>query len=221
MPSSTKRPRLLFSLAIGRSPWRTWISTWLWLSSAVEKVSLLRVGIVVLRGMSGGHHAALRLDAERQRRDVEQQDVLDVAARARRPGSAAPTATTSSGLTPLCGSLPPNSFLTSVLDGRHPRLAADEDDLVDVGRRDLRVLEGLARPARVVRSTRSSVSCSSLERVSVIWRWIGPDGAGRDERQVDLGRLGRRELDLRLLGGLADALQGHPVRGRGRCPVPS
>ena len=75
-----KRPRLLFSLASGRSPWRTWISTWFWLSSAVEKISLLRVGIVVLRGISDGHDAALRLDAQRERRDVEQQHVLDVAA---------------------------------------------------------------------------------------------------------------------------------------------
>ena len=34
-----------------------------------------------------GHHAAERLDAERQRRHVEQQHVLDVALAARRPGS--------------------------------------------------------------------------------------------------------------------------------------
>ena len=46
----------------------------------MEKISLLRVGIVVLRSISGGHHAAQRLDAQRQRGDVEQQDVLDVAA---------------------------------------------------------------------------------------------------------------------------------------------
>ena len=34
---------------------------------------------------------------------------------------------------------------------------------------------------------------------------------GRDERQVDLGRLGLRQLDLGLLGGLLEALQGHGV----------
>ena len=35
--------------------------------------------MVVLRSMSLRHHAALGLDAERQRRDVEQEDVLDLA----------------------------------------------------------------------------------------------------------------------------------------------
>jgi hypothetical protein len=55
-----------------------------------------------------GHDAALGLDAERQRGDVEQQDVLDVALE--HAGlEAAPTATTSSGLTPLWGSLPPSA----------------------------------------------------------------------------------------------------------------
>jgi hypothetical protein len=37
------------------------------------------VGMVVLRSMSLVHDAALGLDAERQRGDVEQQDVLDLA----------------------------------------------------------------------------------------------------------------------------------------------
>ena len=58
------------------------------------------------------------------------------------------------------------------------------------------------------------MSCSSLERLRVIWRWTGPDATGRDERHVDLGRLGRRQLDLGLLGGLADALEGDLVRGQ-------
>ena len=70
----------MLSAAKSRSPWRTWISTCGWLSDAVEKTWLLRVGIVVLRSISCGHDAAERLDAERQRRDVEEQDVLHLAA---------------------------------------------------------------------------------------------------------------------------------------------
>ena len=59
-----------------------------------------------------GEHAAERLDAERQRGHVEQQHVLDVALEhAGLDGGA--DATTSSGLTPLCGSLPNNCFTTS------------------------------------------------------------------------------------------------------------
>ena len=43
---------LLLLAAIGRSPCKTWISTEGWLSAAVENVSDLRVGIVVLASMS-------------------------------------------------------------------------------------------------------------------------------------------------------------------------
>ncbi len=40
---------------------------------------------------------------------------------------------------------------------------------------------------------------------------LRPALVGGDERQVDLRRRGRRELDLGLLGGLVEALQGHLV----------
>ena len=78
-PIRWKRPSVRLSRASGRSPCSTCTSTLVWLSAAVEKISLLRVGIVVLRVNERRHHAAERLDAERQRRDVEQQQVLDVA----------------------------------------------------------------------------------------------------------------------------------------------
>ena len=41
------------SAAISRSPWKTWIVTAVWLSSAVEKTWLFLVGMVVLRSISG------------------------------------------------------------------------------------------------------------------------------------------------------------------------
>jgi hypothetical protein len=52
MPTRSKRPRVRFWLAISRSPWRTWMETAVCPSAAVEKIWLLRVGMVVLRGMS-------------------------------------------------------------------------------------------------------------------------------------------------------------------------
>src|SRR3989304_4552165 len=52
IPSRMKRPSVRLSRAIGRSPWRTCTSTCVWPSAAVEKTSLLRVGMVVLRGTS-------------------------------------------------------------------------------------------------------------------------------------------------------------------------
>ncbi len=39
-------------MTVSPSPCRTWISTCVWLSSAVVKISVLRVGIVVLRSIS-------------------------------------------------------------------------------------------------------------------------------------------------------------------------
>ena len=45
-------PSVRLSRAIGRSPCSTCTSTLVWLSAAVENVSLLRVGIVVFRGIS-------------------------------------------------------------------------------------------------------------------------------------------------------------------------
>ena len=63
-PTSWKRPSVRLSRAIGRSPCSTCTSTLVWLSVAVEKISLFRVGIVVFRGDQRRHHAAERLDAK-------------------------------------------------------------------------------------------------------------------------------------------------------------
>src|SRR6187455_1293994 len=51
MPTNWNRPSVRLSRASGRSPCSTCTSTLVWLSAAVEKISLFRVGIVVLRGM--------------------------------------------------------------------------------------------------------------------------------------------------------------------------
>ena len=47
-----KRPRVRLSPAISRSPCSTWISTWGWLSAAVEKTWLRLVGMVVFFSIS-------------------------------------------------------------------------------------------------------------------------------------------------------------------------
>ena len=112
MPTRWNLPSVRLSEAMGRSPWSTWISTWVWLSEAVEKTSLLRVGIVVLRSMrvvitppsvSMPRESGV---TSRRRRSFTSPDSTPA-------WMAAPTATTSSGLTPLWGSLPKNSFTSS------------------------------------------------------------------------------------------------------------
>jgi hypothetical protein len=61
-----------------------------------------------------------------------------------------------------------------------------------------------------VRCRYGSTSCSNLARVSFMLRCCG---TGRNVRQIDVGRDRRRELDLRLLGRLAKALQRELVLG--------
>ena len=122
---------------------------------------------------------------------------------------AAPTATTSSGLTPLCGSLPNSSRTTcctrgmrvepptrttsSIFDGSSPASASAR------------------RVGPTVFWIRSSTSCSNFARVSLRDRCFGPALVGRDERQVDVGLGNRRQLHLGLLGRLLQALERHPV----------
>mmetsp|Transcript_108579 Transcript_108579/g.151735 ORF Transcript_108579/g.151735 Transcript_108579/m.151735 type:complete len:239 (-) Transcript_108579:315-1031(-) len=101
-PTSSKLPSFLLSAAISRSPWRTVMPTWVWLSAAVEKVWLLLVGMVVLRGMS----LVITPPSVSMPRDsgVTSRRMTSVTSPWRTPPwMAAPMATTSSGLTPLEG----------------------------------------------------------------------------------------------------------------------
>ena len=114
MPVSSKVPSGLLSRVNSRSPWKTWIATDGWLSSAVVKVSLRLVGMAVLRSMSLVMMPPLvsipRLSGVTSMSRTSLRSPFSTPA-----WRAAPTATTSSGLTPLLGSLPPVSFLTSSL----------------------------------------------------------------------------------------------------------
>ena len=62
-----------------------------------------------------------------------------------------------------------------------------------------------------VRASKAPVSSVSFARVSWRSRCFGPSGRRGDERQVDLRRHRRRQLDLRLLGRLVEPLQRHLV----------
>ena len=123
---------------------------------------------------------------------------------------AAPTATTSSGLTPLCGSLPLNIFLTaSTTAGMRVMPPTRMTSSMSPG-----FMPASARACLTggsVRWMRSATRSSSLARVSVMTRCFGPGGIGADEGQVDLGAGRARQLDLRLLGRLLEALEGDPV----------
>ena len=63
-------------------------------------------------------------------------------------------------------------------------------------------------------SRRSAVSSWNLARVSLVVEVEGTGVGGGDEGQVDRGLLHRRQLDLGLLRGLLQALDGHLVLGQ-------
>ncbi|ESP88758.1 putative NAD-specific glutamate dehydrogenase, partial [Candidatus Halobonum tyrrellensis G22] len=151
---------------------------------------------------------ALHLDAERQRRHVQQDEVVDVA----REHAALDRGAERDrlvGVDVLLG-VDVQQFLDLLLDLRHPGGAADEDHLVDVPLVVAGVLERLLRRAdRPV----EQVARDRLERRA---RHLGlevdrPRVGRRDERQVDRGLLAGAELDLRLLGGVLQPLERLPV----------
>ncbi len=154
--------------------------------------------------MSAREHAAQRLDAERQRRHIEQQHVLDVALehagldrRADRDHLVRVHA-----LVRLLA----EDLLHRLDDLGHAGHAADQDHLVDLGRRQPGILDRrAARPDRAAHQLvdqRFELGARQLD-VEV----LRPVLVRRDEGQVDLGLRRRRQLDLGLLRGLLEALQ--------------
>ena len=105
-------------------------------------VSVLEVGDGGVALNEGGHHLPEGLDAEGERRDVEKEDVGDVALQdAGLDGGA--DGDDLVGVDAAVGLLA-EEFLGPFDDGGHAGHAADENDLGDVARADAGVGEGLA-----------------------------------------------------------------------------
>ena len=203
-------PSVRLSRAIGRSPCSTCTSTLVWLSAAVENVSLFRVGIVVLRGISvvitppsvsmpsdsGVTSSSSRsLTSPREHagldRRADRDDLVRVHALVR---------------------LLAEQLLHDLLHLRDARRAADEHDLVDlasastpgVGERLLAsgrpsAAAGRRRAARTSRASASSTRC------------FGPVASAVMNGRLISVSITRRELHLRLLRRFLQALQRHPV----------
>src|SRR4030088_1454878 len=175
MPSRWNLPSVLLADAISRSPCSTWISTEGWLSDAVENTWLFEVGIVVLRSIN------LVLTPPRVSSPSDSGVTSSRTTSSTSPLStpawmAAPSATTSSGLTVMLGALP--------LVRRRARARA------------ARALHEVLGELLELRPRHRHVEV------------LGAGGVGGDERQVDLGLRRARQLDLRALGALVEALQG-------------
>ena len=132
MPTRSNWPSSLLCAASSRSPWKTRIVTADWLSvGGGEDLALLgRDGGVAVD--DPGEHAAQGLDAERERGDVEQQDVLDLA-RQHRGLDRRADGHDLVGVHALVRLLA-EELLHGLDDLRHAGHAADQDDLVDLRR---------------------------------------------------------------------------------------
>ena len=182
MPVSWNLPSDLLYWAISRSPCSTWISTEGWLSSAVEKTSPLRVGIVVLRSIS--FVITPPLVSMPSVSGVTSSSSTSLTSPASTPAwIAAPTATTSSGLTPRWGSLPVSSLTFSCTAGM--RVMPPTSTTWSISLTPLSLASSIAwRTGATTRSSRSEVSSASLARVRRVSRCLGPE-----ESAVMNGRL--------------------------------
>ena len=154
------------------------------------------------------HHAAHRLDAEAQGRYVEQQHVFDFA----RQHAALNRGTHGHhfvGVDALARLLTEELF-HFFLDARNPRRTTHEDHLVDIGRLEARVAERLFH--RLHRAADEAVGeLLELRAAQLHHQVLRPRGRGGDVRQVDFGLRRRRQLHLRLLRRLFQALERHRV----------
>ena len=173
MPIRSKRPSVRLSAAISLSPCSTCIETAVWLSAAVEKIWLFFVGMVVFFSISfviTPPSVSIPSDnGVTSRRTTSERPSSPLSTP---PCMAAPMATTSSGLTPLWGSLPNISFTVSCTFGIlvwPPTSITSSMSLAEYPASFSALRQGC-----LVRDTKSSTSCSSLALVRVIVRCLGP-----------------------------------------------
>src|SRR5690606_18459592 len=149
------------------------------------------------------HHAALRLDTERQRRNVEEQHVLDLARE--RAGLDRGAERDALVRVDVLTRLVAEELRDLLLDLRHARLTADEDHVVDVADRETGVLQrDLARLERTLDQILDERLELRARQADV--EMLRPRRVRRDVRQVDIRLLPRRKLDLRLLRGFLQTL---------------
>ena len=151
------------------------MSTAVWLSSAVEKTSVRRAGIVVLRSIT----FVITPPSVSRPSDSGRTSSSTTSSTSpfRTPAcSAAPIATTSSGLTVMFGSLPPVSRRTSSWTAGI-RVAPPTRITSSMSSAVIFASASTCSTGALVRSIRSCTSCSNFERASETFRCFGPDAS--------------------------------------------
>ena len=155
---------------MGLSPWVTTIWTCVWLSEAVENTSVLLVGTVVFLGIMGV--AIFPIVSIAKVNGVTSSRRISLTSPPKTPPwIAAPTATTSSGLTDWFGVLPKKSFTTWTTLG----ILVIPPTIITSSRSWASSLASLRQSSTGLRVfwIRSSTRLSILARVSFIVRWSG------------------------------------------------
>ena len=159
-----------------------------------------------------GHYAALGLDAEGKRSDVEKQHVLDVATQHASLQSSAQrhNLVRVDGLVRLLA----GQFLDQLGHGRHTGGAADQDHVVNVADGHAGILDHLVERAlgAVQQVGGDLLELGAGQRLVQEQRVLL--GVHGDVRQVDGGLLCGRQLNLGLLRSLAQTLHRHLVLGQ-------
>ena len=154
------------------------------------------------------HHATKRFDTKRERRDVEQQDVLLLAGehRALNGGADGHDFVRIDALVGLLA----EELLHDLLNFRNARRTAHEDDLVDFTWLHARILErllhGLERALNEI--VHQLFELGPRERVVQV---LGTRLVGSDEREVDVGAVRARQLHLRLFRRFLETLNRHRI----------
>ena len=155
-----------------------------------------------------GHHAAHGFDTQRQRGHVQQQYVFHVTGQYRALDSCA-HGNRLVGVDVLARLLA-EELGNGLLHQRHAGLTTDQDHFVDLGHIQAGVLHGHA--ARLdaaldqLFDQRFQLGAGHLDL-----QVLGTGGISSDVRQVDVSLLGRRQLDLGLLGCFLQTLQGQRI----------
>ncbi len=148
------------------------MSTADWLSSAVENVSVRRAGIVVLRSITFVLTPP-RVSTPRESGVTSSSSTSETSPLMTAAWMAAPTATTSSGLTVMFGSLPAVSRRTRACTAGM-RVAPPTRITSSRSRSESFASDIACRSGPMHRSSRSAVTCSNCERVTVVSRCFGP-----------------------------------------------
>ena len=170
-PSKWNLPIVLLSLAIDLSPWRTCISTEGWLSAAVEKTCDFLEGIVVFDSINLVITPPI-VSIPNDRGVTSNNNTSLTSPVSTPPCIAAPTATTSSGLTPFDGFLPKNFSTSSWITGI----------LVEPPTKITSFISLLLKPASfkafltgsIDLFTRSEHNCSNFDLVNDLTKCLGP-----------------------------------------------